>query len=345
MSYFTTGLDLKIDALDMAGEPTEAAFAGEFEDLAYPFLTVVERAIVSGGTFGSSMLEPADWFWARAWPRGSLQMVQPYNADGLLSATFTANSRIVMVTTGGSPLPDLTGYRLMRPDVPARHMIESVLDTVATPHIRLLEPWTGDTDVTDNWLCYPDTYELPQDFVRGLSPLFLYSFPANLPSSTTIDVVEAVDLERMYPQTFPWGGSASATTVGSGTPVLAARVTDRRIRFSHFLNTPASPFPVQAEFEYIRRPPVIAEGTIPMIPIQHRRILSYGAAYLILNEKGDSTAPSYLAMFLAQWKAMKDEHSHDLRRMSSRWGVIQPPRASGSFAFRLTDTGLPVYVW
>jgi hypothetical protein len=122
-------------------------------------------------------------------------------------------------------------------------------------------------------------------------------------------------------------------------------VDQTRLRFSHFLQTPSNPLPCQVEFEYIRQPPVIAEGTIPMVPIQHRRALSYGAAFLILNEKDDSSSKDYLAMFLSQWQAMRNEHSRDMRRMSSRWGVVQPARLSGNSSFRLTETGLPVYVW
>lgn len=345
MAYFTTGLDLKLDALDMAGEP---ATGSEFDALVYEFLTVVERAVVSGGTFGAAQLEPADWYWARAWPRGTIQLVQPYNADNALEATFTAGSRTVVVNTlsAAVQLPDLSGYRIMRPDVPARHFILNTQNTgTSTPQLKLQDPWTGDSDTTDVWLAYPDTYMLPEDFVRGTSPLFLYGFPANVPSSTTIDVVDPVDLERLYPQNFPWGGNTTATVVGSGLPVMAARVTDKRIRFSHFLQTPDNPLPCQVEFEYIREPPLIAEGSIPLIPIQHRRALSYGAAYLILNEKNDTTADDYLKLFVGQWQAMRQEHARDMRRMSSRWGVIQPPRLSGNFSFRLTETGLPVYVW
>jgi hypothetical protein len=127
--------------------------------------------------------------------------------------------------------------------------------------------------------------------------------------------------------------------------MLAARVTDQRIRFSHFLNTPNSTNPMQLEFEYIRRPDVIAEGTIPLVPIEHRRILSYGAAFLILDDKKSSQMNSMWAHFEATYKAMRDELARDMRRMSTRFGVVQPPRASGSRSIMLTETGLPVYIW
>jgi hypothetical protein len=348
MAYLTTGLDLKLDALQLAGEPPTGSSYGDQQ--IYEWLTLAQQAVVAGGPFGprngpTAALKPQDWYWARAWPRGVIQLVQPYNQGQTASATFTAGMQQVTVAISPSFLPDLHGYRVMLSSVPARHLIDSVDNTVNPRVITLIDPWTGPTQTTPVWLAYPDTYTLPADFVRGMSPLFLYSFPSNIPTTQTIDVIDPVDLERQYPQTFPWGGNASATTTGSGMPVLAARVTDTRLRFSHFCNTPANPFPVQAEFEYIRRPQVIAEGTIPPIPIEFRRILAYGAAFLILDDKKSSQQDSMLADFISTYDAMAIQHGRDMRRMSSRWGVIQPPRSSGNRSIMLTETGLPIYVW
>jgi hypothetical protein len=341
MSYLTTGLDLKLDALGLAGEPSDGT-SSYTDQQVYEWLTVTERALVSGGFFGPSILQPTDWFWARAWPRGAIQMVQPFNAVGTATATFTAGSNTVTVT--GATLPDLSGYRLFRPDVAARQLIDRI-DASTTPDTLILrEPWTGASDATTSWLAYPDTYQLPQDFVHGCSPLFMFSFPSNLPWQSWIDVIDPTDMERIYPQTYPWAQGAQ-TTVGGGVPMLAARVTDTRIRFSHFLNTPNSTNPMQLEFEYIRRPNVIAEGTIPLVPIEHRRVLSYGAAFLILDDKKSSQMNSMWAHFEASYKAMRDELARDMRRMSTRFGVVQPARASGSRSIMLTETGLPVYIW
>ena len=69
MSYSTTAKDLKLDALDLAGEPYDGS--SQYEAFAYEWLTVIQRALVSGGQFGPSPLEPVDWLWARAWPRGA----------------------------------------------------------------------------------------------------------------------------------------------------------------------------------------------------------------------------------------------------------------------------------
>jgi hypothetical protein len=341
MAYLTTALDLKLDALSLAGEPDSGS---EYEPVVYEWLTEVQRKLISGGPVGPAQFQPAEWYWARAWPRGVIQLTQPYNADGAFAATFTTGFSTVAVNLldPAAALPNLAGYRLLRPDVPARHLIASVANIFnAVKTITLQDRWTGPSDTTQDWLAYPDTYFLPEDFVRGCSPLFCYSFPSNLPAQQVIDVVDPVDLERSYPQNFPWGGE----TAGVGLPVLAARVAQNRLRFSHFLNTPDDPLPVQLEFEYIRRPTVLAEGAVPIIPVEHRRILSYGVAALILTDKDDSSAQTLWGQFAAQYKALRDEHARDMRRMASRWGVIQPPRTSGARAIRLTESGLPVYAW
>jgi hypothetical protein len=342
MSYLTTGLDLKLDALSLAGEPGDGT-SSYTDQQVYEWLTVTQRAVVAGGTFGPSFLLPESWYWARAWPRGAIQLVQPYNQAGAFSGTFSTGSQQVIVIDAA--MPDLTGYRIMEPGTATRHIIDSTQDAGAVGLITLREPWTGVNETTTNWVAYPDTYRLPTDFIRGQSPLFLYSFPTTFPGTQVIDVVDPAELERHYPQTFPWGGTASPTTVGGGFPLMAARVTDTRLRFSHFLNTPNTPQNVQIEFEYLQRPNVIAEGTIPSIPIDFRRILSYGAAYLILDDKKSSQMDSLLQHFMDLYKAMRDAHARDMRRMSTRWGVIQPARAGGNWSFRLTESGLPVYVW
>src|SRR5215475_8044813 len=342
MAYFTTGRDLKLDALDLAGEPMDGT--SEYDDTVYELLTAVERSLISGGILGAKALDPPppDWHWARAWPRGTILLEQPFNNDSSTEATFILGNRDVTINTVGADLPDLAGWRIFTPDTPARQIIETVTNTPGIyKTVTLRDIWIGQSGATNDWMAYPDTYELPEDFVRGLSPLFIYAFPSNLPMVNQIDLVDPGTLERMYPQTFPWGSSITQT---SGIPVLAARVTESRLRFSHFLNSPDQ-LPVMLEFEYMRQAPVIAEGTIPIVPIHHRRILSYGAAYLILDDKDDTASESLYARFVAQYRAMSAEMTRDARRMSSLYGVVQPARHDNRQMVRLTETGLPVVFW
>src|SRR5262249_33286014 len=203
----------------------------------------------------------------------AIQLSQPANADHTVTATFQTGSRYVTTSPMMPDGTDLSGYRIQQDATPARHLVTNSQNDIPNNQtlITLTELWTGATMSTASWLASPDTYELPSDFVRGTSPLFIMAFPAS-GFPYTIDVIDPPDLERYYPQTYPMAMGRTQ----SGLPVVAARVTETKIRFSHFLYTPDTPYPVQLEFEYIRRPDVLAEGAIPMVPIQHRRILSYG---------------------------------------------------------------------
>jgi len=346
MSYLQTGLDLKRDALFLAGEPSgeNGDAVSDYDDRVYEWLTVVQRSLVSGGSFGPSLLQPVDWYWARAWPRGAIQLVQPFNQAQLIQAAFSTSSQTVAVNVTSNH-PNLVGYRIRRMDTAQRPLVISQVNgTGAFGFILTLQsPWAGETMTDADWVAYPDTYDLPADFVRGSSPLFVYDFPSNTPAQGYIDIIDPGDLERLYPQSMRYGVTG---TVGVGNmPVMAARVSPTKLRFSHYLDNPQAPRPIQLEFEYIRRPPVITEGSIPSIPVEHRRVLSYGVAALILDDKDDTGAQSLYAKFQTQWQAMLQEHVREGRRMSSRWGVVQPSRATSWGPVAMTESGLPVYLW
>jgi hypothetical protein len=341
MSYGTTAKDLKQDALFRAGEPTDGT--SQYDGMVYSWMTTVLRALISGGQFGPSALEPVDWLWSRAWPRGALQMVQPVNQTPTVKASFQTGSQTVTTTPMIPNAPNLAGWRLQQDATPARHLIGVAQHDPAGGHstLTLQEPWTGAQMYTSNWCAYPDTYELPTDFIRGTSPLYISAFPAwGLPY--VIDVVDTPDLERYYPQPWPF----TTGRAYGGVPIVAARVDEKKLRFSHYLNTPDNPYPVQIEFEYVRCPEVLAEGSVPPIPVQHRLLLSFGVAYLILVDKDDSAAQALFGQWQAQLKAMTDEYRRTLRRMSTRWGVIQPSRVTGTWGPPLwTSGGLPAWSW
>jgi hypothetical protein len=337
--WLKTGKDLKADALFLAGEPDTGSV---YDSRVFEWLTVVQRSLVSGGQFGPSLLQPVDWPWARAWPRGAIQLVQPFNSDSTTTASFLAGNRGVTISPALPVGTDLTGFRIQQSGIAARHIVVRCQTTPSTVFV-LREPWTGDTITTANWLAYPDTYDLPPDFVRGASPLYAAVNPQTptwFAGPSVIDVVDPADLERMY----PFGDTVAFS--GSGTmPVMAARVSDTQLRFAPFLNTPQNPFPLQVEFEYISRPDFITEGSIPDVPLEHRRVLSYGAAYLILDDKDDSGSGSLWQKFQAQYQAMLQEYLRSMWRMSNSFGKIQPSRLSGLRSVMVTESGLPVYIW
>src|SRR5262249_26619777 len=145
MGYFATAADLKKDGLFLAGEPDDGN--SQYDSRAYEWLTVIERALISGGQFGPSTVVPYDWLWARAWPRGAIQLSQPANADHTVTATFQTGSRYVTTAPMMPDGTDLSGYRIQQDATPARHLVTNSQNDIPNNQtlITLTELWTGAT--------------------------------------------------------------------------------------------------------------------------------------------------------------------------------------------------------
>lgn len=324
MSYFplSTAVDLKRDALRIAGEPQDGT--STYDDQVYDLLTVVQNALVSGGQLGPSYLQPVDWLWARAYPRGVVQMSLPVNGDYTVTATFTQGSKTV--TLSGTLPSDIANYRLWIESKSTRPYVLQIAGTTLT----LRDPWADVTYSSARWLAYQAEFDLPADFVRFGSPLFVSGYPYR------VDLVEPTDLEHDYP----------FSLIYAGRPELAALVTDRKIRFSHFLGTTAqgapADAPLQLEFEYIARPEPLTEGVIPKVAYEHRRVLSYGAGYLIQDDKSDTDRDRTFGKWQAQYKAMLDEFRRNIRNASSKYGVVIPRSVDQPARLR-TESGIKVW--
>ncbi len=349
MSYFAfqTAKDLKTDALFLAGEPQDGS--SQFDSLAYPFLSTVQNCLISGGVFGPEPLIPVSWLWARKYPRGTIQMVLPFNDNFAVSATFTAGSTLVTLSAPFTASdPDITNWRLW--------MFQNVASSVSgfqRPYVQkiltptsfqLKDPWTDNTFTTTQWLAFQAEYDLPRDFVRFASPIFVSGWPYS------IDVVEPWQMEKSYP----------FSLIGPAVPVLAAVVaqspveiqgtggadTVQKVRFSHFLGTTAANTgaitPLQLEFEYIFRPEPLYEGNIPAVPLEHRRIISFGGAYLILEDKADNERDRMWARFRTAYRAMVNEYRQSIKNASTRWGVPIPRFIDEPRRLR-TESGLVVW--
>lgn len=327
MAYQLTAADLKADVLGLAGEPGDGT--SQYDEQVYEYLTAVQRALVSGGTFGASSLQPLDWPWVRAYPRGALVLPTPFNVDQAVSIYLTRDSAIAQFPD--QVVADAPGrflhWRLIVTGVDVQPLM---VERIGLSAVRLHQPWTGVTTSTTAWMATPDTYALPADFVRGCGPLLVHGWPYAIP------VVDAPQLEALYP----------TATWSAGPPVLAARVDQSRIKFSHYPSPTADP--LLLEFDYVKRPPVIAEGESILVPQEHRRVLVYGAAYLIAQEKGDDDAEWLLTHFQAQWKAMRDETIRSYAKTAPGfWGVPQPSIAATTSIGPIarTSTGLAAYWW
>jgi len=93
------------------------------------------------------------------------------------------------------------------------------------------------------------------------------------------------------------GNSPAVTITGYKSPFA--------LHFSHMLQDG----PIVAEYEYLTRQTELVDtlGTEePFLPFEHRRVLSLGAAYLMLFDKVDSKYQQVGKMFESAWQAMAE---------------------------------------
>jgi hypothetical protein len=317
VANLTTAADLKTYTLKRASEPTDGS--SKFDADVYEKLTEVQSKLISGGALGPVFLQPMDWLWARKYPRPTLIIEATFNGAYTNTATFTQGS--VTVTLSGSVGANvLTNWRVFTEAEGQRPYIASASGTTIT----LATKWTADNLVTKRWLAWQSEYDLPTDLVRMASPFYVSGNTYEIP------VVDPTQLEQEWP----------FSVTGSGTPCLAALVTDSKMRFSHFLGSDDNPLPL--EYEYIERPAAIAAGVTIIVPYEHRDVLCFGAAYLILYDKSDSKAASELTVWKSQYDALLSEYQRKMHAASPLYGKIITRDQTPTRLLR-TASGWPIY--
>jgi hypothetical protein len=80
------------------------------------------------------------------------------------------------------------------------------------------------------------------------------------------------------------------------------------------------------EYEYIPNPSDLILTDTPLIPIQHRKVLSYMVAYQILHDKNDTRKDEYRALAQAALKALAKAYRRSKSNTSSQYGRLIPRR-------------------
>lgn len=290
MANFTTVRDLRNDALWVAGEAQTSASSYYARSLEY--LNAVLIALLSGGPLGAEVLPAVDWWWAQQTKRATIVIPNAVNTDGSKTVDLTLNSATVTFSSGVTP--SLAGYRLaLLDDQDQLLYISAHTDLASTATSDLA--WKKATVTGKKWVAWDDQVALPTDFVRFTTPLKMGRHPYE------IEITDLVTLEKKYPRSRLWLGTPQcAAIVNAGSAALA-------LHFSHMLQDG----PIVAEFEYLFKQSELADSTgleEPTIPHQHRRVLSLGAAYLMLFDKVDKKYAVIGKMFMDAWQAMAEEH-------------------------------------
>jgi hypothetical protein len=290
MANFTTVRDLRNDALWIAGESQTSASSYYARSLEY--LNAALISLMSGGPLGAMTLPAVDWWWAYKTRRGSVAIENAVNTDSARSITLTQNNSGFTLSSTLSPL-SLVGYRVVLTDDQDQMLYVSNHAVALQPETD--ETWKKATRTTSGWVAWKDQYALPSDFVRFTTPLKMGRWPYE------VELTDYATLERKYPRSRMWLGTPQcAAIVNAGSGGLA-------LHFSHMLQDG----PIVCEFEYLFKQTELADSTgteEPPMPHQHRRVLSLGAAYLMLFDKVDAKYAQVGKMFSDAWEAMAEEH-------------------------------------
>jgi hypothetical protein len=290
---FETNEELKDDALFLAGEPTDGT--SDFESKALDYVNAVQRTLVSGGPLGGAVLDPVDWLWAIKHPRGAITL-EPKFTSGSVTVALTKDS--TSATLSSTLSTSLVGYRLV---IGSEEQVPLVISVDGTD-VTLAHPWVEDS-ITFAFTAFKNEYDLATDFQRFASPLVNSK-------GEVIDVGSLLGAE-------PFGMTRSRL-------FAVALIGTRRLRV--FGNPVARRV---FEYEYIFQPADLATGEDAdesPVPLVHRRILSLGAAYLILLDKRDDTSATIYQQFATSWNAMDTEQRFNWRNGSSTWGLVTPRR-------------------
>jgi hypothetical protein len=172
------------------------------------------------------------------------------------------------------------------------------------------------------------------------------SLPGNVSANTNYWIIR-VDANTIQ-LTTSFDNSINATPLDISSAGTAASysvtniVAPIALHFSHMLQDG----PINAEFEYLTKVTEMADSTgleEPPLPYQHRRLLSLGAAYLMLFDKVDAKYQQVGKMFESAWQAMAEEQYRQTTDNQNFGRIISRQREVSSKKFPLRSPSGFIY--
>jgi len=326
MANFTTSSDLRVDSLWMAGEPSSGTTSGYYSR-ALDYQNIVLTCLIAGGALGAITFPKMDWWWARSATPGWVTILDAFNDNAGTTVTLTQDSTTFSLSAAYAL--SLTGYRIVVSSGSADQIAYVSAHTAAASTGTLSLAWKPATVATTSAIAYKNTYDLPTDFAKFSTSLRCSRSPYEIP------LVDIRDLEKEFPRNRVWIGTPMAAALLIGTS--AAGYTIPALHFSHA----PTDGPWVIEFEYLKKQTALTGSTDePPIPHQHRRILSLGAAYLMLVDKNDARQAQIGGMFRDAWDAMSMDEAQ-LGGNNDQYGrLLAFPGIGGNSQPLRTSSGL-----
>ena len=328
MANLTTNHDIICDALFMTGELldiTSSPNTSDYYNQAIVLLNRAHRAICSG-SFELTPKIQHDWWWLRKSTPGVLTLQPAVNA-GTVSVTKN-NTAITFSTT-----PQINGV-----NVSCAGMIFSVTGgngdvyrisshTSGTTTAVLDSVYTDTTNAAAGYRAIQLIYTLASDVEQVLGPMRAFQ-----PSET--GNISGCSLEEMLSD-YP------LNRVTFGVPKRYAMVSEQRVQFSHYAGDNSEL--IRIEYDYKAMPTDLADDTNePLLPRDHRRILTDYIQGYIFAAKSDDRAGAALASCKAGMEGMADVQINKMAGQGAIFGQIIPRQGQVRREVLRTTSGLVI---
>ena len=335
MANFTTVRDLRNDALWVAGEAQTSASSYYTRSLEY--LNAVLIALVAGGPLGALDLPAIDWWWANKTRPGQITIPNAFNAPVGTPAAVTLATTLSSTTINFTGMPGSTSlvdnWISFLDD--QDHLMYITAHSAGAATATIQQAWgKASRAATNQFVAWADFVSLPSDFSRFTTALKMGRYPYE------IEITDPMTLEKRYPRSRLWLGTPLVAAVLHQTAPSGNVVS--QLRLSHMLQDG----PIVANFEYLSKVSELLDtlGTEePPLPYAHRRLLSLGAAYLMLFDKVDAKYATVGKMFESAWNVMAEEQYRQTSDNENFGRILSRQREVSSRRFPLRSPSGFIY--
>jgi len=299
VSNFYSGADLKRGVLQRIGELTDGT--SSYEELAMRRINELYFNVIAGGNeFDVDLGEP--WIWARAPQPLIITLVPPYQT-GTVSVTNNSAAGSFSV----APTVSLKNQYLQILDTGNPEKYKIISHTANATAFTLDGPYNGSTGASSSFQVLMINYQIGNDtdILRLVEPFRVYKM--------TWDEDRNYQVYGLDPNSFDYNYPLGSIVQGMPNRFKIWKDEDKNIwaQMNEFLTEQS-----RMEVDYIPIPDELTDSdeSIPLIPREFRTILEYGPTAMLMLEKGDGRAPSYIQLTQAKMKAMlkatRKEQSH-----------------------------------
>lgn len=304
--------DILKNVLQACGEVTDGS--SELHQVALLYINrVYKNVLAASNVFDVDIGEP--WTWARARDKRSL-ILEPSYSDGTVSLT----NGLTAGTFSTPPAASQKDRWLKVPDQPTYYQIAA--HTGGAGPFTIDAPYLEPTSGALGFESIPIIYDLGPQILRLVEPFRVYQDNGNdflfgdEDREGKIYSVDITTLRREWPLKF---------LVQRSTPTRFAikfrSDTEFLIEFNGY---PDSQIKVDLDLIDIPAPLTDDTNSIPIIPIESRDVLTYGASFFLLEDKEDDKAQVFFALAKSELKKLLEAEKRSVTHTTKNKGKLLP---------------------